>query len=100
MSDKKTISVDSIRKNIIEAINSKLKMSVKDFAESPKPKEFGIEASPLTIRNYLSTGAVSFAFLHKMYRALGLGVLDRDIKVVREVSYTVKSKPSKNEESK
>lgn len=83
---KNQVSIKQIKEQIKQAIEAKYGMSQGEFISSGIPEENGIDSKHLS--HYLSpTGSVSFKTLASLCELLGIGILTKETKVVRENLY-------------
>ena len=87
---KRKTNPNRIRKKIRKAIREQYDMSVPEFCKSKHVKKLGIK--PESLQNYLSErGSFSYNALRIVYEFLELGTIDRDIEIIKTVTYyTVK----------
>lgn len=86
------MTLNEVKTNITKAISDKYNMSVKQFADSRHPEKAGVSGGS-SLRCYLSSGtsaSTSFTTYKKLYAYLGLGVLEKEQEVIRNVVYVVK----------
>jgi len=82
---KEEISLLDIKKMLREEIKNKYGMNVREFTNSEEAAKLGIGKS---LSCYLSpTGSSSFTVFQTLAKALGLGNLEKEIKVTKIVKY-------------
>jgi dTDP-4-dehydrorhamnose reductase len=72
--DQESITLDKIRSSINLEIKNGKGMSIAEFAKEYSAK---VGAKPASIESCLSSGAVSFPIMRKIYSQLGLGTLTK-----------------------
>ncbi len=88
MAVRKEKTAEDIKRLIILEIRHRYQMNVDEFAHSKVALPLKEKAG--TIKNSLSSSTTSYPLMKKLFEFLDIGVLERKVKVVRDISYLIK----------